>query len=645
MNRRAPASSPSAFWLGFWLAAVLAGTKAVDLGLPELSPTSILTYGRDLTVAVHADVLFAVIVGLVGQGLLHSARRPWLSSSARLLLVLFCVTSVVYAVASVQIFTYLRSPLTYALIYLAGDIKNMQSSVGAFVTERLVIALATVPVAYLLLVWGSHRWLPKRRQPPRRAGRIIAFVALALYLLSAHRATLQASWIDRPDRLVAENPHWVIASSTLIELFGGSLVRVKEPYPAGDLEDFRLVSERNGEEPGTRFPQRPRNVVVLVLESTATRYLSLYGSPYATTPQLEAESAHALVFDNFYCHFGLTSHSLVAILLSIYPGMTWHEYTVEEPDLPGRTMAETLRLRGYRTAFVHSGDLDYGGQRRFLENRGFDDLRDFQNLGCGPRQFSWGVEDRCLVDGALRWIDEDRSRPFYLLAWTIQTHHPYPTSPGQRIIDFFHGHLPPDDYDLGNYLNVLHEVDRDVGRLLMGLRERGLADDTLVVITGDHGEAFGDPHDTWGHGRRLYQENVNVPLILWNPKLFAEGRRSKTVGGHVDLNPTLLDVLGIPAPGSWQGRSLFDPARPPRAYFYAADHDYMLGVRERDWKYIYDAKRGSEALFDLAHDATEQVNLAKQYPERSRRLRQRLAAWLDFEEQHLARLEEARHKP
>jgi arylsulfatase A-like enzyme len=129
--------------------------------------------------------------------------------------------------------------------------------------------------------------------------------------------------------------------------------------------------------------------------------------------------------------------------------------------------------------------------------------------------------------------------------------------------------------------------------------------------------------------------------MLWNPKMF-HGARSRTIGGQVDLNPTIADLLGVPPAASWQGRSLFAPSRPPRAYFYAADHDYMLGVREHEWKYIYDAKRGREYLFDLAHDPVEKVNRAEENPDQCRRLRQRLSAWLQYEEKHLAGLRQAK---
>jgi arylsulfatase A-like enzyme len=283
---------------------------------------------------------------------------------------------------------------------------------------------------------------------------------------------------------------------------------------------------------------------------------------------------------------------------------------------------------GYRTAFLTSSFLDYVGLDDFLQNRGFDEIRDWPDLSKESAISSWGGDEAVLVDRTLEWIDRDRERPFFGLLWTQQSHHPYDPAPGQPIVDYFAGGpLPPDDWDLGRYLNTLAEVDRQLGRLFAGLRERGLADDTLVVVTGDHGECFGAPHRTWGHGFRLYQEGINVPLMLWNPRLFEGGGRPATIAGHVDVNPTVLDILGVPAPSSWEGRSVFAPGRPPRAYFYAANDDYLLGVREGPFKYIYNATRGREELYDLVKDPNEQTNVAALHPEKCRVLRQRLAAW------------------
>src|SRR5205807_6585479 len=121
---------------------------------------------------------------------------------------------------------------------------------------------------------------------------------------------------------------------------------------------------------------------------------------------------------------------------------------------------------------------------------------------------------------------------------------------------------------LNRYLNVLRSTDQKIALLLDALRQRGIADDTLVVITGDHGECFGSPHPTLAHGWHIFDENCHVPCILWNPRLFPNGSRSPILSGHVDLNPTIMDLLGLPIPGGcWQGRSLFALDRPPRVYF------------------------------------------------------------------------------
>jgi arylsulfatase A-like enzyme len=170
-------------------------------------------------------------------------------------------------------------------------------------------------------------------------------------------------------------------------------------------------------------------------------------------------------------------------------------------------------------------------------------------------------------------------------------------------------------------------VDEQVGRLFDGLRARGLEKDTIVIVTGDHGEAFGDPHHTWGHGFRLYDEGIRVPFMIWSPVLFPAGGRVDTVGSHVDINPTITDLLGLPPAASWEGRSVFARDRPPRAYFYAANDDYLLGLREGSFKYIYNVTRGRDELYDLSRDPDERTNIASRHRDRCRVWRQRLAAW------------------
>ncbi len=636
-----PPRGRSAAWPTALLALGLALPKAAQWDLPDLSPDALRDWLTDLAASSHEDLLFALGSGAVFQLALGvTRRRPALQRWLYRLLLAWGAACVAFAVASAPIFDYLRSPLTYPLLYVAGDMRAMRSSLGALVGWRTVAAVALSPLLYLALAEPLRRRLRPAPAAWHRWAALVGGAALVAFVTFGWTKAV-GRWSDRADHLIAQSPHAAFLGSCLEELLGLNARALDLPYTPEDLKDFELPAPRRAGARGPLPGRPPRNVIVVVLESTGTRYLQLYGSRYRTTPSLVAESRHLLAFDNFYGHVGLTANALAAISLSIFPYMTWREYTVEYPRLPGRTLAQLFRARGHRTAFVHSGDLDYVNQRGFLGGRGFEAIWDYRDLGEGQTISSWGTEDRHLVDGLFRFVDQDRTRPFYVMAWTIQSHHPYDPSPDRPVVDFFGKDLPPDDYDLGRYLNTLLEVDRQLGRLFAGLRERKLADDTLVVITGDHGEAFGSPHETWGHGSRLYDEGIKVPLLVWSPRLIKKGRHLPTIGSHVDLNATVADLAGLPGDPSWHGRSMFAPGRPPRAYFYAANDDYLLGVREDQFKYVYNLTAGKEELFDLSKDPDEQVNVAADHPLKCQRLRQRVAAWREHEALHLAELRAA----
>lgn len=627
---------PSPLALGTWLAIPIVGAKVVHWGRPGAGEGGWPGWLRDVGVSSWQDAAFAAGYTVLAFVLLGLARRrPRLQRAVGLALLALSALCVLYAVASVQLFAYLRSPLTYPLLYLAGDLDAMRSSIGSFLSTGFVAALVVVPLLHVGAVWLASRGRAAAPGRLRIAAGAAALVALGAWAAWG-RGMEDGRWSDRPDPLIAKNPHWTFLVSVLDELRGTAVPQLRDAFPHEFLSDFRPAPPR----PTRLPPARPRNVLVVVLESTGAKYLSLYGSPYPTTPHLQAEAAHAAVFDAFYAHVGLTANSLVALGISVYPYMTWREYTQDYPEFPGRTLANVLGPLGYRTAFLTTQFLDYVGLEKFLANRGFDEIRDWRDLSDAAPIGSWGGDDDVLVDRTLEWIDRDREKPFFGLLWTQLSHHPYDPSPRQDVVDFLAGKPePPDAWDLNRYLNTIAEVDRQLGRLFDGLRSRGLADDTLVVVTGDHGECFGDPHPTWGHGFRLWDEGIRVPLMLWNPRLFPKGIRKATVGGHVDVSPTILDILAVPPPARWEGTSLFEKRRPARAYFYAANDEYLLGVREGTFKYVYNATRGREQLFDLSKDPDEKANVAAQFHEKCRVLRQRLAAW----KHHAAeRLDEAR---
>ena len=434
----------------------------------------------------------------------------------------------------------------------------------------------------------------------------------------------------------------------------GGFVRMAGTFTPGDLADFDPPIVRQAQTASLASKvirrataaldvraiaaRRPPNVVLIVLESVAARWTSLHNPLYATTPTLQAESARSAVADNFYAHIGRSSNSMVAMLLSTYPKLDFRELTEQYPDFPGTSLATMFRSRGYRTTFVTPSDMEWAGWRGFLEGHGFEDVLDYRDLACPEMLSSWGVEDRCMVDKVVDLIADAGTRPFFVTAWTTQTHHPYEPSPGVPPLNLLR-EPTPDDWEVGRYLNVVHETDRHLARIFEAVRRAGLEQDTLIVVTGDHGQAFGYPHDTYVQGRTVYEEDVHVPLMMWYPRRYKATARVPGVGSHVDLAPTIADLIGLPAAPDWQGRSLFDESHPRRAYFYVAETHFRLAVREANWKYIYSVRDGREELYDLQADPLEQRNVAAQHPDRCDRLRQRLAAWTEANRRQYERVD------
>lgn len=580
------------------------------------------------------DLIFLIGLCLLAMAALKLAARA--CRTHRVLRAGFLVLStlmVFYSIASAPVYLALRMPLSYPLLMMADQ--DARSSVAPYLTIYNVVAVLGAPLLYLLVVRNLLRGRVLRGRYVRRAIVLITVVYAVLgYFGYRHW------YASGPSQALAMSPQWAFVESVFDSWKGGSRFLPAEGNSPADRQEFLPF--------GQRLPGRRRgtpaikNVLVVVLESTSTQFLDIYHRQYHTTPNLLAEARNSLVFRNFYSNDGYTLQSFLPIILSVYPGIGWEIYSATHPHLAGESAARALHDRGYRTAFMSGAFLDFRGSRSFFDDRGFDVIcggEELQHAGVGTLVSSWGVDDPPLFDSLFNWIAQAPDKPFYAIVWTQQTHHPYTLAPYQKAIDF---PVPDPGSTRGKllnlYLNDLRIADQQLGRVFAFLRARNLADDTLVVITGDHGEGFGFPHPWMFHGTALYQESVNVPCILWNPRVMAGRGVSETVGAHVDLNPTIFELLGVAPPPSWQGHSLFDPTRPDRAYFCCNTGNLLTGLREGRHKFIYNMTLAREELYDLDTDPDEQTNIASQRPDDCKDYRRRLSTWAAFEREHLKTL-------
>jgi arylsulfatase A-like enzyme len=220
-----------------------------------------------------------------------------------------------------------------------------------------------------------------------------------------------------------------------------------------------------------------------------------------------------------------------------------------------------------------------------------------------------------LNEQAIRWLDDESARPFFLFLHYMDVHSPW---------------RPPKEYDVfgpegvDKYDASILFVDSQIGALCEELEKRGLADDTWIIITADHGEEFLEHgNERWGHGVTLYQEVLRVPLIFHHPSEAASGKRVRRQVRLIDVAPTILDLLRIPILQDMEGVSLADDVAETAAVERqdlvafsqvglndAAPDKDLIAVTTPEYGYILDLVSGDEELYDLKSDPGETRNAA-----------------------------------
>ena len=361
------------------------------------------------------------------------------------------------------------------------------------------------------------------------------------------------------------------------------------------------------------------NVVVVTLDTTRADRLGCYGFRGVETPNIDALARDGIVFDHSTAAVPLTfpSHS------SIFTGLVPPHHGVRDNggfflDQEQVTLAERLHDAGFATgAFVAAWVLEskWGLAQGFDEYSDDFDLSKYKVVSLGTVQKP-GDE---VMTNALAWLETVRERRFFAWVHLYDPHTPYdaPEPFASR-------------YASQPYLAEIAYTDQVVGRLTTWLREKGLLERTLVVLTGDHGESLGD-HGEASHAYFIYDSTTHVPLVVRTPWGIT-GRRSLQTSG-VDVMPTVLDLVGLPPQPGIDGHSLAREILDPQAsadriaysetYFprYHFGWQHLRAVRTRQYKYI-DAPEPE--LYDLAQDPGETKNIYRGFSRRAEDLRLRM---------------------
>jgi arylsulfatase A-like enzyme/Tfp pilus assembly protein PilF len=355
-------------------------------------------------------------------------------------------------------------------------------------------------------------------------------------------------------------------------------------------------------------------IVIISIDTLRADHLPAYGYRKVRTPAIDALAADGVVFERAYSHAPQTLPAHAALLSGLLPFETGVRDNVGFTIKAGeRLLPQMLRDRGFTTAGIVSA---YVLRKETGISQGFDFFDG--EMPAGSPELSIGQVQR---DGgesekiAERWLDSIGTARAFLFLHLYEPHKPY--APPERFAEY------------APYDGEIAYADEIVGRLVRYLKSHQLYDRSTVIVLADHGEGLGD-HGEQEHGLFVYDEAIHVPLIVKQESNVGAGRRVADLVQHIDLVPTILDLVKAPIPGGLRGRTLkpvlegtgrLAPATVYAEALYARYHfgwSELTAITDERYRYI---RAPREELYDLQHDRREQTNIAAVRLQRRQALR------------------------
>jgi arylsulfatase A-like enzyme len=435
-------------------------------------------------------------------------------------------------------------------------------------------------------------------------------------------------------RKIIDSPwlYFSLAGVLLVLMVVLQFDRVASEASEGSAHDLRTMADRDHV-----------NVVFIVIDTLRADRVHAWGYARETSPHIDALAQRGVRFANVEAQSSWTKASMASLWTAMYPQRTgvlsFSHAIPPEAMLP----AEIFQEAGYRTAgiwrngwvannfgFDQGFDLYY----RPMKNRPVKQVRR-HNPSAHPLQGT----DLDATESALEFIVGVGDDPFLLYIHYMDVHQYLYASTSPEYGSSF-----SDIYD-----SAIHWTDRNIGSVVDGLRNRGLLDDTMIVIATDHGEAFFE-HGREGHARDLYREVQHVPLIIAPPFTLRPGLVVEERVANVDIWPTILDLIGLPpltgaqgrslvplmlaaggigeVPGDLRGRPLF--AQIDRSWGrQGVDSNPMISVVRDDYRMLHQTLRPMQReLYDHSVDPNEQANLASTRDEVEKSLQAEIDALL-----------------
>ena len=599
---------------------------------PEMGSLGLVDYLRmslyyDATAILYCIIFFFVMIGLTAR------NKPLFVVAVSLCL----ISMTVFLLICVDFFKTYETTFQTGFLGkehatgLSKFLESLSSEISRGLVIRMVLTSAVITIMTLIAAsgWfssGIGGMITSEERP--RVRRIFLSIPLAIVfsLLIIKIAGASEENYAEAARSISAQPSKAVTSNLrefslnpLYNLLAPAEDKAASYMPSPGQENADRLNTDSEKFPMSLGPVRavPKgkryNIIFFFFESTPVKYLNLKVNGRPVAPTWNRLMRNSFVSLDHYANYPLSANALLSVMTSAY-SMHAKEPVIEKyPDIPLRSASEILKDNGYRTCLLHTGTLAYAGQDKFLKHRKFDRIYQYNDLKKPPytEWVGWGLHERAMIEPSIDYMKTDPGTPFFVVYMPVNPHHPYPIPDESfRITE------PVDDSKVFQgknwmkYLNSLHYADAVLGELVDRLEYEGLLDDTLLFVFSDHGEAFYQHRQNYNHPLFLYEENVRVPFIIYNKKFFAEPLVYRGISRHVDILPTMLDILSISSDRPMQGIPLFSRHARQMAVLQTTWKENMYAVRDGKWKFILRPRDSWEELYDLESDPDEKINLS-----------------------------------
>ena len=332
------------------------------------------------------------------------------------------------------------------------------------------------------------------------------------------------------------------------------------------------------------------NVVFIILESFSNKVISSFGGQFGVCPNIDSISADAIVFPSFYASGNRSDRGMAAILGS-YPSLL-SQSIINYPEKSNKLtmMSDYFNQNGYRTSFYYGGDIDFYNLKSFVLQGEYNDIVSQDDF---PKEVakmsSWGAPDGYLFERVLK--DINKPQPFFTVVYTLSSHTPYDV-PVQII---------KGESNEEKYLNSLAYTDRCLGDFIRAFKKTKYWDNSLVIITADHGALYPGPTEI------IEPATYRIPLI-WTGGVVKKPATINKIGGQPDLIPTLVKQFGWEADSTLFGHDLLST---PSYAFYMCDSGW--GYVTDEGEFFYDQSSGKFKSFVTVGNTEPDYDFAKSY--------------------------------